>query len=150
MYIMSNRLGLKLSAAPTEASAAAGGTAAEAACMVVMVVIISGNRHHGCVRIREGILIRPQVTAVFLQIGSAVRKGMHVFARLPHAHNRNPCNHRRKNCRKQHKHRNATAARNWIFREKRINGTAVRAVILIIRTKRIHIPPELLHRRNSR
>ena len=75
---MSNRLGLKLSAAPAEASAAAGkgAAAAEAACMVVIVVILPRNRHHSRMRICKGILIRPQVTAVFLQIRSAVRKGM--------------------------------------------------------------------------
>ena len=84
---MSNRLGLKLSAAPTEASAATGkgAAAAEAACMVVIVVIIPWNRHHRRMRICKGILIRPQMTAVFLQIRSAVRKGMHIFTSLTHA-----------------------------------------------------------------
>ena len=78
---MSDRLGLKLSAAPTEASAATGkgAAAAEAACVVVIVVIIPWNRHHRRMRICKGILIRPQMTAVFLQIRSAVRKGMHIF-----------------------------------------------------------------------
>ena len=86
---MSNRLGLKLSAATAEASATAGKGAAtaEAACVVVIVVIIPWNRHHGRMRICKGILIRPQVTAVFLQIRSAIRKGMHIFASLTHAHN---------------------------------------------------------------
>ena len=84
---MSNRLGLKLSAAPTEASAATGkgAAAAEAACVVVIVVIIPWNRHHRRMRICKGILIRPQMTAVFLQIRSAVRKGMHIFTSLTHA-----------------------------------------------------------------
>ena len=74
---MSNRLGLKLSAA-----AGKGAAAAEAACMVVIVVILPRNRHHSRMRICKGILIRPQVTAVFLQICSAVRKGMHILQAL--------------------------------------------------------------------
>ena len=112
----------------------------------MIVVIIPWNRHHGRMRICKGILIRPQMTAVFLQIRSAVRKGMHIFTSLTHAHNRNPCNHCGKSCRKQNNHRNAATTRNRTFREKRIRfWSAFCAVGLIIRTKGIHVPPKLLH-----